>query len=87
MNEEGLEAGVFEVGQFVVGLDIEQRHVLLKDLEAEHLQEQFRCLLGDGSVFGLRAHNQDVVSHLIVIGEQEVVGKGVVEERLGVQLV
>ena len=65
---------MFEVGQFVVGLEIEQRHVFLKDLEAEHLQEEFRCLLGDGSVFGLSSHDQDVVRHLIVISKQKVVG-------------
>lgn len=78
---------MFKVSQFVVGLEIKQGHVFLKGLETEHLQEQFRCLLGNGTIFGLSPHDQNMIGYLIIIGKQEIVGQSIVEQRLSVQLV
>lgn len=78
---------MLKVGKFVVGLEVEQRHVFLEDFEAEHLQEQFRCFFGNGAVFGLRAHDQNMISHLIVIGEEKFIGQSIVKERFSVQLI
>lgn len=78
---------MLKVGQFVVGLEVEQRHVFLEDFEAEHLQKQFRCFFGDRAVFCLRAHDQNMISHLIVIGEEKFIGQSIVKERFSVQLI
>lgn len=87
MDKKRLEASMLKVGQLVVGLEVKQRHVFLEDFEAEHLQKQFCCFFGNGAVFGLRAHDENMISHLIVIGEEEGISQGIVEERLCVQLI
>ena len=78
---------MLKVRKFVVCLEIEQCHVFFELFEAEHLQKQLCCFFGDRAVFGLRTHYQNMISHLIVIGEEESIGQSIVEKRLCVQLI